>query len=337
MPSTPKTPRMQRDPIMKTPKSVLKKTILSYDTNDSYVEEEDTTYIYNETTDSVLSEDEEEENDEEVEGIEEEDFDLDDTDVEIESEKNATKEDVLESLEQDVVEKQERSQLRQFLVEHEIPRKILHCSIGVITLGVYVYGGTQDQFIAPSVALFVIIFINDFIRLKNPELNKKIVENWWFLVRDSEVNSYNGTLWYLAGVLFVFTLAPKDIMLMSVLLLSWADTAASTFGRQFGKYTPKLASGKSLAGSLACFIVGTLCCYLFYGVLVPTYHDRVDQPGDILWMPESSILNLHAYALLTGLIGSLSEFIDLFNMDDNFTIPVVGGGMLYALVRACHV
>lgn len=333
VPRTPNTPRIHKNVRARTPKSVLRKTILTYDVNDSYVEEEDTTYLFDETATSAISEDEDEVFEED---IEEEDFDLDDTEVEIESEEITTKTENIESENQESIkeEKPEVSEFRKFLIKHEIPRKILHCSIGFITLVMFGLGVPQQQFVAPLMALFVIILINDIIRFRDPELNKKIVARWWFIIRDNEVNSYNGTLWYLAGVIILFLSAPRDILFMGILLLSWADTAASTIGRQFGKYTPQIVPGKSVAGTLACFLVGSSCCYLVYGYFIPNFEN---QPGYIMWTPETSVLDLHTYALLSGVIASVSEFVDIFNIDDNFIIPVVGGGLLYGLVKLCEV
>lgn len=223
VPRTPNTPRIHKNLRARTPKSVLRKTILTYDVDDSYVEEEDTTYLFDETATSAISEDEDEVFEED---IDEKDFDLDDTEVEIESEEITTKTENIESENQESIkeEKPEVSEFRKFLIKHEIPRKILHCSIGFITLVMFGLGVPQQQFVAPLMALFVIILINDIIRFRDPELNKKIVARWWFIIRDNEVNSYNGTLWYLAGVIILFLLAPRDILFMGILLLSWADT-----------------------------------------------------------------------------------------------------------------
>lgn len=334
IPHTPKTPRTQKTVRARTPKSMSKKTILTFGNDDSYVEAEDTTYIYDETTTSAISDDDENEN-EYIEEIDEEDFDLDDTDVEIENEQITKTTESLESSKKEYADekKQEVSEFRKFLIEHEVPRKALHCSIGFITLGMFGLGVPQEQFIAPLTALFVIILINDIVRFRNPELNKKIVARWWFIIRDSEVHSYNGTLWYLAGVIILFALAPRDILFMGILLLSWADTAASTIGRQFGKYSLQIVPGKSLAGTLACFLVGVLSSYIVYGYFIPAYKN---QPGYIMWTPETSVMNLHSYAILSGVIASVSEFVDIFNIDDNFIIPVVGGSLLFGLVKLCQ-
>lgn len=228
------------------------------------------------------------------------------------------------------------SKLRAFIVKHELLRKALHSYIGVFTLWLYTLGVNQKQLIAPLSVLFAVIFTNDYIRFQNPELNKKICKQFWFLIRESEVNSYNGTLWFLVGLVLVFSVAPKDISLMSVLLLSWADTAASTVGRKWGRYTPKVVEGKSLAGCLASAATGIISCYVIYAYYIPVYNDKVNKPGDIFWTAESSNLSLPAYALLSGLIASVSEIITLFGVDDNFSIPVLSGAFLYGVVKFFH-
>ncbi len=62
--------------------------------------------------------------------------------------------------------------------------------------------------------------------------------------------------------------------------LSWADTAASTFGRLWGSRTPPLparvpflglplAPRKSLAGFLAAFVTGTVIVFSFWSLFAP--------------------------------------------------------------------
>ena len=54
----------------------------------------------------------------------------------------------------------------------------------------------------------------------------------------------------------------QDIAIVSILLLSWSDTAASTFGRLYGRYGPMLRPGKSLIVSLAAMLTGALAAYV---------------------------------------------------------------------------
>ncbi|OBA14050.1 hypothetical protein METBIDRAFT_192353, partial [Metschnikowia bicuspidata var. bicuspidata NRRL YB-4993] len=132
----------------------------------------------------------------------------------------------------------------------------------------------------------------------------------------------------------VLSFAPKDVAVVSILLLSWADTAASTVGRAWGKYTPKVAQGKSLAGCLASFFVGVLVCYFYYGYLVPKY--QVDSIGDNYYSESSSHLSFPYYAFATGLVTSFSEAVNVAGLDDNFTIPVISSVVLSGLIYANH-
>ena len=368
VPSSPRTPRSIQKITQKTPKSAVKRTILDLG-NESYMEEFDETYEYNEST-SISDEEVESE----VESEDEEEI-IDEGELKELIADEATENDVvnkhnnstevaesadIKSSDDAVVEDNtkiskdefhvakvneavaaitsvyQKSELRKFIFKHEVPRKLLHSSIGTLTLWLYTRGVHQTQLIVPLVTLFIIIFTNDYVRFKNPELNKKIVKAFWFLIREKEVDSYNGVLWFLIGLIIVFSVLPKDISLMCVLLLSWADTAASTIGRQFGKYTPKISPRKSVAGSTASFLTGVFSCYLIYGYFIPAF-SHLNTAEDILWTPESSKLGLHTYAILSGVIASVSEFIDLFEIDDNFTIPVLSGFFLYGLVKATQI
>ncbi|CAH2354385.1 CTP-dependent diacylglycerol kinase 1 [[Candida] railenensis] len=389
VPSTPRTPKIRKgfaSSRVATPNSaLLKKTILNFDPNSSYMESDDLSYV-NETTEISFDEDDEnirEEDDEDDEDVEEgldEDEDDEDGDDLLPSasvsddddsglipmatrrEPTAAERALFE--EDDEVSEANisgiagaagatgtgsgsgtgsgvvvegsvasaESALRKFIIKHELIRKGLHSSIGIFTLWLYTLGVHQTQLILPLSTLFAVIFTNDYIRFRNPELNQKIVKQFWFLIRDKEENQYNGTLYFLVGLVIIFSTCPKDISLMSVLLLSWADTAASTFGRQFGKYTPKVGEGKSLAGCIASFATGIISCYVLYGYFIPGYN-HVNTAEDIMWTPTTSKLSFPVYAFLSGLIASLSEMIDIGGIDDNFTIPVLSGGFLYALVK----
>jgi diacylglycerol kinase (CTP) len=154
-------------------------------------------------------------------------------------------------------------------------------------------------------------------------------------MREKEIHGFNGVIWYILGLDFAFSFTTKDISVLAVLLLSWSDTAASTCGRAWGHLTPKIARNKSLAGSLAAFCVGVISSYILYGYIVPEY-SQYNTPGSIFWTPETSYLNLHTMSFLAGIVAALSEGIDLFNWDDNFTIPVLSSIFFYVVIYAFH-
>lgn len=298
----PETPRPHKVLALETPSKIRNRDFP--DSNSSYVEEDDATYVPESDSDWATSSDDE-----------------------------ACKEQedvhVLESLDSDTDESTVQSPpggFYDFLVRNEIPRKVFHSFHGFLTLFLYCHGVQKQQLVAPLWGLFVVLLTNDIVRFRFPAVNKLLVRTMGFIIRESEVNSWNGVVFYLLGLAIVFTLAPKDISVMSVLLLSWADTAASTFGRQFGKYTPKVGQDKSLAGCMASGFTGLVACYLFYGYYVPKY-SFFNGPGDLMWTPETSHLSIHAYAVVCAVAASVSEAVDI-GLDDNFTIPVLGSVLL---------
>lgn len=170
-------------------------------------------------------------------------------------------------------------------------------------------------------------------------------------MRESEVDGYNGVIWYLLGAWTALRFFPKDVGVMSILLLSWCDTAASTFGRLWGRYTPRLRRGKSLAGSAAAAVVGVMTAVVFWGWAVPAYGlgDEGFMFKGRLGLPEAvketiglkadeggavgGWVALGVASLWSGLVASASEVVDLFGWDDNVTIPVLSGLGLWGFFK----
>jgi diacylglycerol kinase (CTP) len=196
----------------------------------------------------------------------------------------------------------------------------------------------------------------DLLRHNIPAVNKAYIRICGALMRESEVDGYNGVIWYLAGTWAVLRFCPKDVGVMGVLLLSWCDTAASTIGRLWGRYTPQLRRGKSVAGSAAALVVGVLTAWTFWGWAVPTFGPSggYAAPLDgfafngfltlpttakelIGWGPNdgkiTGALAVGVLSVVTGIVASASEAVDLFGWDDNFTIPVLCGVGLWGFLK----
>lgn len=220
----------------------------------------------------------------------------------------------------------------EYITKHELPRKIFHSSIGFITIYLYTLGYDYTKIASVLTIAFVIILTLDIIRLNWHGFNWLYCKFVGMLMRPSEINKLNGVLYYILGLIFSFGFFQKDICLVSVMLLSWSDTAASTFGRKYGHLTPKIARNKSLAGSLAAFIVGVISVYLTYGYLLPAYPE-LNSEQDIKWHPETSRFSLNQISLLGGFVASFSEGIDIYNLDDNLTIPVLSS-LFFAFVTS---
>lgn len=181
--------------------------------------------------------------------------------------------------------------------------------------------------IVRGLSVFLVIVVTaDVIRLNNAGFEKVYETVLGFLMREAEKVSspaasdrvhnlctvlteipncnychpaqekVNGVVWYLIGVIFSLHFYPADIACVSVMILSWADTAASVFGRLFGRYTPALpsppfASRKSLSGFLAALIAGAGVALLFWGTNIAKSAERFD---GLSWSEEQSILGTTA-------------------------------------------
>lgn len=172
-------------------------------------------------------------------------------------------------------------------------------------------------------------------------------------MRESEVEGYNGVISYLLGAWIVMRFCPKDVGVMAILLLSWCDTAASTVGRAWGRYTPQIRRGKSLAGSVAACLTGIITAAVWWGWLGPAFSQYNDAAHPFafqgsLTLPKqlretlsldvshASIVGYWALGVTSvaaGFIASASEALDLFGWDDNLTIPVLCGAGLWGFLR----
>ena len=240
---------------------------------------------------------------------------------------------------------------RSFVHRHEIPRKALHLSIGFFTLNLYARGAEADSIHPWLLGALIPIASTDYLRHTFPSFNRLYIRVLGALMRESEVEGWNGVIWYLLGAWTVLRFLPKDVGVMGVLLLSWCDTAASTIGRMYGRYTPRIRRGKSLAGSAAAALMGVLTAGLFWGWAVPRYgHDEgfmftgtltlpaVIKEGLLGWKGEGEgtiggWVALGVVGLWSGLVASASEVVDIFGWDDNLTIPVLSGVGLWGFFK----
>ena len=130
-------------------------------------------------------------------------------------------------------------------------------------------------------------------------------------MRTSEVKAIAGTSYLLTGVLCVSFVFPREIVLMTLLYLAFADPMASVVGIRFGK--DKIFGHKSVQGSAAAFVICAIITWavlLYKGIML----DR-----------------LVIVSLLGGLIGAAAEAIPVGKLDDNFSIPVLSAGGLWLI------
>jgi len=66
------------------------------------------------------------------------------------------------------------------------------------------------------------------------------------------------------GALLAILLLPPQAAAAGIYVLAFADSAATLIGKFFGRLRPAFMRGKSIEGSLACFVVASLICFFIF-------------------------------------------------------------------------
>ena len=194
--------------------------------------------------------------------------------------------------------------------ELHLLRKLSHVvGISIIAFLVDLLPQRESLFYLSISAIIIIPF--DILRLKRPDLNHRIVTFFKPIIRLDEVGTLSGTSFLIIGAFIDVILFPKKVAILALFLLAFGDPASSIFGILYGK--DKIWGRKSLQGTLACFLVCTAVAWLY--LLSRNY------------MVERVVL----VSVLCGIVGALSELVQIKNLDDNLTFPVLAGFGSYVL------
>ena len=111
---------------------------------------------------------------------------------------------------------------------------------------------------------------------------------------------------------------PKPVAILSILYLACGDPMASLIGILYGNKGPRFANGKSAIGTAAGVLICTLVTFIYLKSIS---------------IPDGTTLIL---SLIGGLAGGMVELIP-FDVDDNFTIPVISGFILWLAFMICGI
>ena len=187
-----------------------------------------------------------------------------------------------------------------------IIRKLWHMSTGLLGYSIVVGLNLPLDITGMALVAFALTgFLFEGVRLNSPKINEKVISLMGPLMRKSEQNACSGLPFYALGVGASLLLFERDVALLSILFLVFADPISSFFGILYGRH--RLISGKSLEGSAA----GFLTCYILSFIWINT-HQYVVGPEVVV------------FCIFAGLIGALSELSSIV-ADDNLTIPLVSG------------
>lgn len=145
-----------------------------------------------------------------------------------------------------------------------------------------------------------VLFGADWFRLRNPSANRLFFLVFRRLASPREAGGMASSTWYALGATLVWALVPGVPAVAALLVLGLADPAASVFGRSWGRRP--LGKG-SWVGSTTFVVVA-------FGVLVGFLSGPM--------------------ALGVAGVVAAAEVMPL-KVDDNLTIPVVTGALVWAL------
>jgi len=219
----------------------------------------------------------------------------------------------------------EAAQLRIHQIASALParsqlhliRKVWHMVTGLAIISCYMSGMSQPTALMILGALLAWSVSMEVLRLRNPAINEKCLKVFGLVIRSSEVNKVSGLPYYLASSLLAIAIFPKPVAILSLLYLALGDPLASLFGILYAHRSVKIRPGKSLHGTAAGFAVCALATWIF------------------LRSTGMHGLDLIRLSLLGGFAGALAELAN-FDIDDNFTIPMVSGFILWMGFIAIH-
>ena len=144
-------------------------------------------------------------------------------------------------------------------------------------------------------------------RRLSPALNKEFCDRIFGAIsRPHETHNITSATWYALALFLGVWLLPQHAIEAGTIVLGVADPAASIAGKAWGK--TKIYRDKSLEGSLGFFVTAFVTLIIFFTVISAGYS---------AW----------AIAITSLAVAVFTTLAELFagRIEDNFSIPVVGG------------
>jgi dolichol kinase len=179
----------------------------------------------------------------------------------------------------------------------EILRKSIHISSIGIPLA-YRFGLHENRrlafYILFPIAIFFIIL--EIMRLEHRTFKRIIYRSVGILFRRHEFNDFSGACYVFVSAVFCIAFFDPSVAFVALSSLAIGDTFAALIGMRWGR-RKIVGSGKSLEGSLACFITT-------FGY---------------------SLAFVHPVTAFCGAVATtFAEAINL-QLDDNIKIPIISG------------
>lgn len=192
-------------------------------------------------------------------------------------------------------------------------RKLWHVGMMVFMayLYVFVYPERETALLLITLIGGPIVLI-DVLRLKWRPLNRAVTSVFAPFMRKRELRTVSSMAYFVLAFFLVVALFPKPVAVLSILCLALGDAAACVVGLRFG--TESGIKGKSIQGSLACFVV----CSILIFVVLTLYGVTTNA------LPYISVAG--------GLAATFAELFATKKIDDNLTIPLATAMVIYPLL-----
>ena len=175
-------------------------------------------------------------------------------------------------------------------------RRLVHALNGTVVVGaITVLEIPRWTAVWILAAAFLLQLISDVLRLRVDRANELFFRLFSRLATPREATGIASATWYTMGMLLALTAFPLDAALSGILVLAWADPAASYVGRRWGR---RAFLGGTAVGSSVFLVVAMT-------VLAARHPLHVAA----------------ASALLVAIVERVS-----WPIDDNLTVPVACAG-----------
>lgn len=187
-------------------------------------------------------------------------------------------------------------------------RSSLHVASGLVALAVLTFTPMWLVLAVSSVFLVFAAF-TESVRRVSPSFNDKVMSVFAPVAHPHEYHSINSATWY---TIAMFLLALSGDLLaasLAVVILGFSDPAAAFIGRRFGRIKIRGGGGRTVAGSTAFVLVGTVVSMVVMAALFPA-------------VPVGVAITL---GFTASFAAALAELFSPNVLDDNLTIPLTVG------------
>lgn len=187
-------------------------------------------------------------------------------------------------------------------------RNLFHVGMGIFAVAMYEFFLTPFQALVVMAVVASAVVLLEVARVVFPGANEIITWPFRRIMRPWEKRRPNSASYFTLAAFLVVLIMPPFSAKVGVLVLAFADPAATIVGRQFGRL--KIYRNKSLVGFLTFFLMATIVSVAMYALSGPSMEP----------------LRVAGMISTTALAGAMTE-LACDRLDDNLAIPLMTGGI----------